>query len=268
MAPHASPRVYCIPKPGTDIVSLPLAIVRAVADGANVCFARPTWKVPRARCSTTRWNLRVVSGRRGRGTAIVFPVGRETSSPPDSVHASLSLSLRDPRAILVCFASRPAGKKGAGFSGAIARGVCARSKSGSGLSVARSRRRPDVSVHFRGSLGALGIEWCFGHCCWRHVARPGRKSRPAVVGARGSLDENRHAGPPGAAPHAEQLADVSDVRPAARDPDCHNVKHGYGRLHAARACFTAADPVAAALIVIGEEGAAATYCDLRVIEQI
>jgi len=36
VAPDASPRVYCIPKPGRDVWSLPLAILRAVDDGADV----------------------------------------------------------------------------------------------------------------------------------------------------------------------------------------------------------------------------------------
>ncbi|HEY5147172.1 MAG TPA: hypothetical protein VII82_10410, partial [Polyangiaceae bacterium] len=36
VAPDASVRVYCIPKPGSDVVSLPTAIARAVFDGADV----------------------------------------------------------------------------------------------------------------------------------------------------------------------------------------------------------------------------------------
>jgi hypothetical protein len=52
--------------------------------------------------------------------------------------------------------------------------------------------------------------------------------------------------------HEPGLADRRDLLPLAVDPDGHNAKHGYGRLNATLACASAFDPVAAALIDIGE----------------
>src|SRR5262249_33308705 len=54
-------------------------------------------------------------GRRGRGAAVVFPVGRETSSPATSSHASLSLALGDPASDPRVFAIGPSGKEGGWF---------------------------------------------------------------------------------------------------------------------------------------------------------
>ena len=51
--------------------------------------------------------------------------------------------------------------------------------------------------------------------------------------------------------------------PLLSDRDGHNAKHGYGRLHASRACLSAADPICAALVAIGEERAAFSFVSMR-----
>jgi hypothetical protein len=57
-------------------------------------------------------------------------------------------------------------------------------------------------------------------------------------------------------PRRTPLADAFDLLPSERDRDGHNAKHGYGRIHARRACMAAADPLALALLAIGDETAA------------
>jgi hypothetical protein len=69
--------------------------------------------------------------------------------------------------------------------------------------------------------------------------------------------------PPGAPAHAAPIADPSDLLPAACDRDGHNAKHGYGRVNAGRACLAAGDPIALALVVMGEDGAARAWHDVR-----
>jgi hypothetical protein len=67
---------------------------------------------------------------------------------------------------------------------------------------------------------------------------------------------------PGPSEHAE-VADPHDLLPYGRDVDGHDAKHGYGRLHAIRACLAAADPFAYAMISMGEEFAARKWLALR-----
>ena len=59
------------------------------------------------------------------------------------------------------------------------------------------------------------------------------------------------------------LADPYDLLPVGRDRDGHNAKHGYGRLQAARACLLVSDPLAFALVSIGEDQAALRWIELR-----
>jgi hypothetical protein len=59
------------------------------------------------------------------------------------------------------------------------------------------------------------------------------------------------------------LADPYDLLPVGRDRDGHNAKHGYGRLQAARACLLVSDPLAFALVSIGEDQAALRWRELR-----
>ncbi len=59
------------------------------------------------------------------------------------------------------------------------------------------------------------------------------------------------------------LADPLDALPSGRDADGHDAKHGYGRIHALRACLSAADPVALELVAMGEIGAARAWLRAR-----
>jgi hypothetical protein len=59
------------------------------------------------------------------------------------------------------------------------------------------------------------------------------------------------------------LVDRSDILPFGRDRDGHDAKHGYGRLHATRACLAARDPVCLELVLMGEDGAARAWADAR-----
>jgi hypothetical protein len=63
--------------------------------------------------------------------------------------------------------------------------------------------------------------------------------------------------------HGVPFADPSDLLPRARDGDGHNAKHGYGRVNAGRACLAAGDPIALALVAMGEDGAARAWFDAR-----
>jgi hypothetical protein len=53
------------------------------------------------------------------------------------------------------------------------------------------------------------------------------------------------------------------VLPSQRDSDGHDAKHGYGRMHALRACLSASDPVAFCLVARGEVGAARSWTAAR-----
>ncbi|MGH7440297.1 MAG: hypothetical protein ACRENE_31780 [Polyangiaceae bacterium] len=72
------------------------------------------------------------------------------------------------------------------------------------------------------------------------------------------------AAPEGLSPEAfGGLADPADVLPARRDADGHDAKHGYGRLHALRACLSARDPVSLELVAMGEVSAAGRWAEAR-----
>ena len=58
---------------------------------------------------------------------------------------------------------------------------------------------------------------------------------------------------------ARHIADPADTLPVLRDGDGHDAKCGYGVLSATRACLSAADPICAALLEMGEEKAARGY---------
>ena len=87
---------------------------------------------------------------------------------------------------------------------------------------------------------------------WQARVRTKTPGRPHFVAA---------ARPPQHDPALAPLADPWDVQPAAVDADGHNAKHGYGRLHATFACAAARDPIAHALVAMGETAAALAYLD-------
>jgi hypothetical protein len=70
----------------------------------------------------------------------------------------------------------------------------------------------------------------------------------------------RTVDPPAPSSEGLPLADPADLLPSGHDRDGHNARTGYGRLNAAAACASASDPVALALVAIGETGLAAAWC--------
>ncbi|HEX3596444.1 MAG TPA: S8 family serine peptidase, partial [Polyangiaceae bacterium] len=115
VAPDASPRLYLIPKAGRDVVSLPEAIVRAVDDGADVVVCASYVEGTTSPLFDDALAFANQLGRGGRGTAVVLPTGREISSPPGSMHASLTLSLGDPASDPRVFCVAPSGRYGDWF---------------------------------------------------------------------------------------------------------------------------------------------------------
>ena len=112
VAPDASARLYLVPKPGEDVVSVPLAIVRAALDGADVIVCATYVEGTTSPMLDDALELAARLGRGGRGAAVVLPTGRETSSPGASVHASLSLALGDPASDPRVHCIAPGGRAG------------------------------------------------------------------------------------------------------------------------------------------------------------
>jgi hypothetical protein len=264
VAPAASPRLYAIPKAGTEVVSLARAIAMAVFDGADVVvcatYVEQSWSPMLDDALTVAAHL----GRRGRGTAIVMPSGREASSPPDSSHASWSLSLGDPASDPRVFCIGPSGRGGSWFLWRDRRGRLR----------PFANRGPAVRWLAPGDDLADPLQerdrWC-------HAESSGAAALAAgvlllVVGAnpKVSLCEldaavTRTASairPDGYDDLADPVADPFDLLPCDQDGDRHNAKHGYGRMNARHACLAVRDPIAAALLEMGEARAAVAAFDL------
>lgn len=264
VAPDAAPRLYLIPKPGQSVLSLPLALVRAVADGADVVvcatYVEASWSpmLDDALHFAERW------GRDGRGTVVVLPTGREASSPTGSVHASLTLSFGDPASDPRVLCVAPASRTGGWF---FYRDRKARSRP-------FANRGPAVRLLAPGDDMADPL--CGGErLC--HAESSGASAIAAgvsllVIAENPSLHVHEvfalletTAEP--VAPEADRrhapFADEHDALPPSLDRDGHNAKHGYGALSARSACLASADPVAWALVRIGETEAARAYGRLR-----
>jgi hypothetical protein len=264
VAPHASPRFYCIPKPNDDVFTLPLAIARAVDDGADVVVCATYIDGQTSPLLDDALEFAVRLGRAGRGAVLVFPTGREMSSPPGSRHSSLSLGLGEPASDPRVFGVGPSARDGRWFLWRDKRGrlrpFANRSPAlrflAPGDDIAYPFSDEDRPTHAESS-GAAAVaagvvlltlsqnpELSLGEL---DVAL--RETVNRVDGAR-QLDDR-------------DLGDPADLLPRDIDPDGHNAKHGYGRLSAARACMTVLDPLSASLCRIGERGAALRYLDLR-----
>jgi hypothetical protein len=264
VAPDASPRLYWIPKPGAEVLTLPLAIVRAVEDGADVVVCGTSVVGQMSPMLDDALQVASQLGRGGLGTAMVMPCGREFSSPQGSIHSSLSLGpaelASDPRV----FCIGPSGRDGGWFLW---------------------KDRVDQLQPFANRGPALrwlapggDVAWPFG---WperfTHAESSGAAAMAAgvlllVLGQNPglSLSEldavlSRTVSPvtPDLTCSLNALADMADMLPFGLDRDGHNAKHGYGRLNATRACLAASDPLAGALTAIGEDDAAETYGRLR-----
>jgi hypothetical protein len=260
VAPDASARLYGIPKAGTDHVSFPLAIARAVLDGADVVLCATYVEGVTSPMLDDALEVAQHLGRRGRGTLVILPTGRETSSPADSVHASLTLSLGDPASDPRVHCIAPGGTEGGWFLWRDARGRL-RPFANRGPAVRWMSPGDDLAYPFSTrerlfhaeSSGAAAI--AAGVVLLVLGCNPGLRAHEvhALLARTSTPPESVRTGD-------ATLADPADVLPAGRDPDGHDAKCGYGRLNASRACMGARDPFALALTAMGEDDAARVWC--------
>lgn len=261
VAPDASPRIYCVPKAGIDVVSLPLAIVRAVCDGADVVLATTFVEGSTSPMLDDALELAVRLGRGGRGASVVMAAGRQASSPEGSMHASWTLSFGDPASDPRVTCVAPSGRDGAWFMWRDRRGRF-RPFANRGPAVRYLAPGDDVSYPFRAkdrpfhaeSSGAAAIAAGAHLLVLANNPRLLRAELDAIV---------TRTCEPAALPSRMPVADAHDLMPRTRDRDGHDAKHGFGVLHATRACLAARDPIAGALVAIGEDDAAAAWFDAR-----
>ena len=264
IAPDASPRLYSIAKPGNDVWSFPLAIVRAVVDGADVVVCATNVDGQWSPMLDDALELAARLGRDGRGTAVVLPCGRETSSPEGAMHASLSLGAGDPAADPRVFCVAPSGRDGGWFLWRDRRGrlhpFANRGPAvrwlAPGDDVALPFRAPEIFAHAESSGAAAMAAGVL-------LLVLGKNPKLTLSELEQVLTATACEVEPDVAVERRTLANPCDILPSGRDPDGHNAKHGYGRLHATRACLLASDPIAFALVSIGEEPAALAWLATR-----
>jgi hypothetical protein len=259
VAPDASVRLYCIPKPGADVVSFPLAVLRAVFDGADVVVCATYLEATASPMLDDALEAAVVLGRGGRGTVVILPTGRETSSPEGSLHASLSLGLGEPASDPRAHCVAPSGREGGWFLWRDARGLL-RPFANRGPAVRWLAPGDDLAYPFTTPERLFHAESSGASAVAAGVISLVLARNPLL--SLGDLHEllRRTADPPaGGGPADAALADPADLLPAGQDRDGHDAKCGYGRLNATRACASAADPFALTLGAIGEEGLALAW---------
>jgi hypothetical protein len=260
VAPAASPRLYVIPKPGTDVLSLAVALARAVADGADVVLCATYVEGASSPMLGDALHFAVRHGRGGLGTAVVLPTGREASSPSYAARASWSLSLADPACDPRVFCIAPGGRDGGWFTWKDRRGAFH----------PFGNRGPQV----RWSAPGDDMAYPFGTVERTHHGESSGASAIAagvllcVLGANPALrwDEldaviTRTAANVGQPENARLHR--SDAAPVEVDSDGHNAKQGYGRMDARAACAAVTCPVAGALVAIGDHSAATRWLRLR-----
>jgi hypothetical protein len=188
-----------------------------------------------------------------------MPTGRDSSSPGDSLHASLSLALGDPAADPRVHCAAPGGKGGDWFLWRDARGRL-RPFANRGPSVRWLAPGDDLDYPFSTRERTCHAESSGAAAVTAGVMALVLGTNPTLAAREVHALLERTAATP--APHRatdRDLADPFDVLPAGRDADGHDAKHGYGRLDAARACAGGADPVALVLAAIGEGAAAEAW---------
>ncbi|HWP08813.1 MAG TPA: hypothetical protein VNN72_23885 [Polyangiaceae bacterium] len=263
VAPDASPRVYCIPKPGRDVWSLPLAILRAVDDGADVIVCATYVEGTTSPLLDDALEVAARLGRGGRGAVVAMPTGREMSSSEGSVHSSLSLSAADPASDPRVFCVGPSARDGRWFLWRDRRGRL-RPFANRGPAVRFMTPGDDMASPFAIDDRASHAESSGASAIAGATVLLVLEANPSLSAAdvdaalriaSVEVDPTRQYEDPG-------LADRRDLEPLGIDPDGHNAKHGYGRLSASRACLVARDPFAQALVRIGELETAERYASL------
>lgn len=262
VAPDASPRLYLIPKPAGDVLSLPLAIVRAVDDGADVVVCATYVETTTSPLLDDALEVAVRLGREGRGTLVVFPTGREVSSPNGSVHASLTLELGDPASDPRVLCVAPSSRNGGWFLWTDKNGL-ARPFANRGPAVRVAAPGDDMAYPFAKRPRLGHAESSGASAIAAGVALLVLATNPDL-----RVDElvsvlTRSARRPEPDASDAPFADAADVLPVAGDFDGHDAKCGYGRVSALAACLAVADPVARTLASLGEELAAARFLELR-----
>jgi len=262
VAPDASPRLYLIPKPAGDVLSLPLAIVRAVDDGADVVVCATYVETTTSPLLDDALEVAVRLGREGRGALVVFPTGREVSSPNGSVHASLTLELGDPASDPRVLCVAPSSRNGGWFLWTDKNGL-ARPFANRGPSVRVAAPGDDMAYPFAKRPRLGHAESSGASAIAAGVALLVLATNPDL-----RVDDlvsvlTRSARRPEPEVSDAPFADVADVLPLAGDADGHDAKCGYGRVSALAACLSVADPVASTLASLGEELAAERYLELR-----
>jgi hypothetical protein len=264
VAPSASLRLYLIPKPGGDVFTVPLAIVRAVDDGADVVVCATYVEGLSSPLLDDALEFAYHLGRSGRGSAVVFPTGREVSSAAGSVHASLSIALGDPAADPRVFCVGPSSSDGGWFLWRDRRARL-RPFANRGPSVRWLAPGDDLASPFSDLDRPIHAESSGASAVAAGVLLLVLGVSPHLTVSELHAIVTRTAtrvAPPGPSENAD-IADPQDVLPYGRDKDDHDAKHGYGRLHATRACLAASDPFAHAMISMGEDNAARKWLTLR-----
>jgi subtilase family protein len=263
VAPDASVRAYLLPRED-DVFSLPLAIARAAIDGADVILCATYVEGTTSPMLDDALGVASRHGRSGRGSVVVLPAGRETSSAADSVHASLSLALGDPASDprVVCIV--PGGRDGGWFLWREQRGRL-RPFANRGPAVRWLAPGDDMAYPFLARERLCHAESSGAAAIAAGVLLLVLAKNPSLRLHELCALVTRCAGPPVPLSRSavDMLADPADVLPLARDRDGHDAKHGYGRLDAGRACAAAGDPVALELVSMGEDAAAIAWCDAR-----
>lgn len=257
VAPDASPRLYCIPKDASSSFCLPLAIVRAVEDGADVILCATYVDGLSSPMLDDALAFANLVGRDGRGTAVVLPASREMSSPPGSVHASLSLGMAEPASDPRVFCVGPSSPDGNWFlwrdrKGRLHpfanRGPALRWLApGDDLAYPLGLREQLVHAETSGASAiAAGVLLLVLSC-----------NPDLTLNELDSLMSSTcEMVDPASQSTLSDLADPADVLPITTDADGHNARHGYGRINATTACMAARDPISAAFVAIGESSIA------------
>jgi hypothetical protein len=260
VAPDASVRVYCIGKAGTDVVSFPLALLRAASDGADVIVCATYVEATTSPMLDDALQAAVSLGRGGRGTAIILPTGRETSSPEGSIHASLSLALGDPASDPRVHCAAPSGSGGGWFLWRDSHGTL-RPFANRGPAVRWLAPGDDLGYPFAVRERLFHAESSGASAVAAGVVSLVLSRNPSLSlsDLHALLELTADTPEPMTVP-AGALADPADVLPNGRDRDGHDAKCGYGRLNATRACVSATDPFALSLVAVGEDDLAAAWC--------
>jgi hypothetical protein len=261
IAPDASPRLYYIPKPGREIFWFPLAMIRAVDDGADVIVCATYVDGTTSPLLDDALEFAARLGRKGLGTAIVLPTGREISSPEGSVHASLTLCLAEPASDPRVLCVAPSGNDGGWFIWTDKFGK-KKPFANRGPAVRIAAPGDDMAYPFAKderlghaeSSGASAVAAGVAVLVLATNAELTVDELYCLLTDTARVCEAKPDGP---------FADAADLLPSGRDADGHDAKCGYGRASASRACLSAADPIASLLVAMGDEVAAHRVFALR-----